>query len=143
VECKQGDRALTGCDNAALINAISANLIEVNNGQAFYIAIYLTAIFAYIVAAYSAGKNLTRFQVVISNTLFCLFAFVIISRIVGLGLGLNVLTEELARLGGRIDVDQFRVVNRSLRLWATSILWTSGVIFALAFMWSVRHPKTE
>jgi hypothetical protein len=67
----------------------------------------------------------------------------VISRIVGLGLGLNVLTEELARLGGRIDVDQFRVVNRSLRLWATSILWTSGVIFALAFMWSVRHPKTE
>jgi type IV secretory pathway TrbD component len=134
---------VTGCENAELINAISANAIELNNGQASYIAIYLTAIFAYIVAAYSAGKNLTRFQVVISNTLFCIFAFVIVSRIVGLGVGMNILTEELAKLGGRIDANQFQIVDRSLRLWVSSILWTSGVLFALAFMWSVRHPRTE
>ena len=134
---------MTGCENVELITALSANAIELNNGQASYIAIYLTAIFAYIIAAYSAGRNLTRFQVFISNTLFCLFAFVIVTRIVGLGLGMNILTGEVARLGGRINVDQFTIVEQSLRVWISSALWTSGVLFALAFMWSVRHPKSE
>lgn len=132
-----------GCENADLLAALSANAIELNNGQASYIAIYLTAVFAYIVAAYSAGANLTRLQVVISNILFCMFAFVIVTRIVGLGLGMNILTAEVAELGGRISVDQFKVVDQSLRLWISSALWASGVLFALAFMWSVRHPKKE
>ena len=134
---------MTGCGNVELITALSANAIELNNGQASYIAIYLTAIFAYIIAAYSAGRNLTRFQVFISNTLFCLFAFVIVTRIVGLGLGMNILTGEIAKLGGRVNVDQFAIVDQSLRVWVSSALWTSGVLFALAFMWSVRHPKKE
>jgi hypothetical protein len=134
---------VTGCENVELINTLSANAIELNNGQASYIAIYLTAIFAYIIAAYSAGRNLTRFQVFISNTLFCLFAFVIVTRIVGLGLGMNILTGEIAKLGGRVNVDQFAIVDQSLRVWVSSALWTSGVLFALAFMWSVRHPKKE
>lgn len=134
---------MTGCENVDLINALSANAIELNNGQASYIAIYLTAIFAYIIAAYSAGRNLTRFQVFISNTLFCLFAFVIVTRIVGLGLGMNILTAEVAELGGHVNVDQFRIVDESLRVLVSSALWTSGVLFALAFMWSVRHPKIQ
>lgn len=138
---KQGDKKVTGCENSDLLAAISANAIELNNGQASYIAIYLTAIFAYIVAAYSAGRNLTRFQVFISNTLFCVFSFVIVTRIVGLGMGMNILTAEVAKLGGRIDVAQFGIVGQSLRLWISSALWTSGVLFALAFMWSIRHPK--
>ena len=134
---------MTGCENVDLINALSANAIELNNGQASYIAIYLTAIFAYIIAAYSAVRNLTRFQVFISNTLFCLFAFVIVTRIVGLGLGMNILTAEVAELGSHVNVDQFRIVDESLRVLVSSALWTSGVLFALAFMWSVRHPKIQ
>jgi hypothetical protein len=134
---------MTECDSFDQITIISANLLEMNNGQASYIAIYLTAIFAYIVAAYSAGANLTRLQVTISNILFCMFATVIVTRIIGLGAAMNTLTAQVAEMSDEGYVDQFAVLDRPLRLWIASTLWPSGVLFALAFMWSVRHPKAK
>jgi hypothetical protein len=61
--------------------------------QANRISIYLTILFAYLTAAYLAGKNLTRFQLV--------------------------------------------------RVQWPIVLWSTGIVASLVFMWSARRAKTE
>jgi hypothetical protein len=134
---------MTECDALNDLATLSANLIELNSAQASYIAIYLSAVFAYIVAAYTAGASLTRFQVALSNALFVLFSVVIVSRIVSLGLGMNRLTAQVAEIQGQVHMDQFILVDQNVRLGVSTLLWSTGVLFALAFMWSVRHPRGE
>jgi hypothetical protein len=134
---------MTECGAVEQLNALSENVIALQSAQASYIAIYLSAVFAFILAAYTAGDKMTRLQVSICNSLFTLFSFVIISRIIALGAGMNELLIDLTAIQGESEMARYNLMAKSVRLIVATSVWSSGTICALVFMWSVRHPKTE
>jgi hypothetical protein len=134
---------MTECGAVEQLNALSENVIALQSAQASYIAIYLSAVFAFILAAYTAGDKMTRFQVSICNSLFTLFSFVIILRIIALGAGMNELLIDLTDIHGESEMARYNLMDQSVRLFVATSVWSSGAICALVFMWSVRHPKTE
>jgi len=134
---------MNDCGTAELVSALSENVIALQSAQASYIAIYLSAVFAFILAAYTAGDNMTRLQVSICNFLFTLFSFVIIIRIVALGAGMNEVLIDLADIQGESEMARYNLMDQSVRLFVATFVWSSGAICALIFMWSIRHPKTE
>jgi hypothetical protein len=134
---------MTECGAVEQLNALSENVIALQSAQASYIAIYLSAVFAFILAAYTAGDKMTRLQVSICNSLFTLFSFVIISRIIALGAGMNELLIDLSAIQGESEMARYNLMDKSVRLIVATSVWSSGTICALIFMWSVRHPKTE
>ena len=119
------------------------HLIALQEAQASYIAIYLSGIFAFILVAYTTGAKLTRFQVTISSALFVLFAFVIGVRIIAFGAGINELLIDLRQYQSEQELGRYELVDKTLRLRVAMLVWGSGPIVALLFMWSVRHPKKE
>jgi len=125
------------------LHAVAELLIDLQGVQASYIAIFLSGIFAFILAAHTAGDNLSRFQATISCLVFSLFSLVIGLRIVSLGAGINQLMLDAAEIQGPVQMARYEMLDASLRLYVASIVWSLGPITALAFMWSVRHPKTE
>ena len=123
------------------LQSLASNIIAMNSAQASHIAIYLSVVFGFIVAAYIAGEKLTRFQASISYVIFTLFSLLEIFRIVAYGLGTNALVRQGIEWGANIE-GSF-VMDPQLRIILSTMLWSVGTIGALLFMWSVRHPKTE
>lgn len=134
---------MTECGTAGLVSALSENVIALQSAQASYIAIYLSAVFAFILAAYTAGYKMTRLQVSICNFLFTLFSFIIILRIVAIGAGMNEVLIDLTDLQGESEMARYNLMDQSVRLLVATFVWSSGAICALIFMWSVRRPKTK
>jgi hypothetical protein len=134
---------MTEWESVQHIHAITDHLISLQDAQASYIAIYLSGIFAFLLAAHSAGLKMTRFQVAISSLIFSLFAFVIGVRIIAFGAGINVMLLDLAEVQDVANLGRYQVLDPSVRQTIAVIVWSIGPIAALAFMWSVRHPKTE
>jgi hypothetical protein len=124
------------------LHAIIDNLIGLQDAQASYIAIYLSGIFAFLLASHSAKLKMTRFQVVISSLIFSLFACVISVWIIAFGAGTNVMLLDLAEVHDVANLGRYRVLDPSARPTIVVVVWSIGPIAALAFMWSVRHPKT-
>ena len=123
------------------LTSLAANIIELNAVQASHIAIYLSVVFGFIAAAYVAGAKLTKFQAGITYVIFTLFSIFEIARIVAFGLGSNALVKQGIEWGSNIDGQYF--ADPTIRIVAGTGLWSVGVIGALLFMWSIRHPKTE
>ena len=86
---------MTEFETLQQIHEMTEHLIGFQSAQASYIAIYLTGIFAFILAAHTVGRNLTRFQVSICYSLFSLFSFIIAIRIIAIGAGINELVLDL------------------------------------------------
>jgi hypothetical protein len=106
--------------------------------QSTHVSIYLTIIFAYIVVAYVAGSKLSRFQLATATFIFvaaCLWELMMITT---LGQSAALIGREITQSSG---VQPF--MNEMMRKWFSRVLWSSGAIAALVFMWSVRHPKAE
>ena len=106
--------------------------------QATHVSIYLTIVFAYIIVAYIAGSNLTRFQLVIATLIFvaaCLWELMMITT---LGQGATEVGREMFQ-----SADVQPILDESARKWFIRILWSSGMLAALVFMWSVRHPRAD
>lgn len=120
--------------------SLASNIIAMNDAQASHIAIYLSAVFAFIVASYVAGSKLTKFQAVIAYTLFTLFAAMEVFRIVSFGVGTNSLLETSVEWGSDAQVI---IMDPTLRIVLTTFLWSIGGIGALLFMWSIRRTKNE
>ena len=121
------------------IQSLASNIIAMNSAQASHIAIYLSVVFGFIVAAYVAGEKLTRLQASICYVVFTLFATLEIFRIVSYGLGTNQLLKQGIEWGADIPAIS---MDPQVRVIATTAMWSVGAIGALVFMWSVRHPKT-
>ena len=134
---------MTDLEKLEQVHAISELIIGLQDAQASFIAIFLTGVFAFILAAHSAGAQLTTFQVTICSAVFVLFALVIGLRIVSFGVGMNEMMLELNKYRPEADRERFELVNSTVRLFIACVVWASGPIVALVFMWSVRHPKTE
>mgnify|MGYP001826500142 FL=1 len=115
-----------------LVATYASNLME---GQTLFITIFS----AYMLVAYTVGKQLGRFQVS-----FITFAFLLFSSSMTLG-GVQALelvmgySDELYVINNE-DVED---VRRGFTVGLFYIVRAVLVIGALAFMWQVRHPKTE
>jgi hypothetical protein len=104
-------------------------------------SLYFALVSGYLITAYVVGSRLTRLQVTVINTLYCLWT-------------VGILGGYINTVNDTIELEQ---VIRSM--WATTtagnisdstsaaysfaIVQTIGIIASLVFMWSVRHPRTE
>jgi hypothetical protein len=124
-----------------LITAREAILQTVNglaDVQASHQAVYLSLVFGYITVAYVAGLKLTRTQLFLGT-----IAFVIAGARQVVSIGILAYTiaykaEQLSSLTG-----QSLIVKPETIILPSIMIWSSGILIGLLFMWSVRHPKTE
>jgi hypothetical protein len=95
------------------------------------------AVTAYLLVAYRAGKELTRFQVIIINVFFVTIATQASFGAIG---------EQSAAIRYWVAVlgaENFPVQKWTIMGYIAHILGGLGLFACLAFMWRVRHPKTE
>lgn len=102
--------------------------------QATHVSIYLTIVFAYIVVAYIAGAKMTRFQLGLATFLFVAACLWELMMITSLGTGASTIGREIIE-GAEVP----QVLSESGRQWFSWLLWSSGMIAALIFMWDVRR----
>jgi hypothetical protein len=109
------------------------------SNYATHVGIYLSLVFGYCVVAYIAGDKLTRFQVIVASIMFIAAAelqanlmhmWVQSSQEVMIALA-----EINPEMKGREEFGARRIFGISI----TQL----RILASLAFMWSVRHPKTE
>jgi len=123
---------MTEYELSDLMATYSSNLIQ---GQALFITIFT----AYVVVAYAAGKQLSRFQTFFATISFLLFAILatqgsaytldqIFSSADQLGIltGEEELRDEVARSSGKF------------LFYGVRLLLVTG---ALVFMWQIRRPQ--
>jgi hypothetical protein len=102
-------------------------------------ALFITIFSAYMVVAYTAGKQLSKFQVV-----FVTFAFLLFSSLMTFGAVQNLdlvwnYADKLYVLNHEEATEIRRNFNIAL-FYAIRVLLVTG---AIAFMWQIRRPKTE
>ncbi len=106
--------------------------------QSTHVSIYLTIVFAYILVAYVAGAKLSRFQLSIATFIFVAACLWELMMITALGDGAAAIGREVTQSG---EVQP--LLNETGRRWFSRILWSSGMIAALVFMWNVRLEKSD
>jgi SNF family Na+-dependent transporter len=110
------------------------------SNYATHVSIYLSLIFGYCVVAYAAGSNLTKFQVIVASVMFIVAAELqAILMIVWVQSAQDVV-RELAKINPRLIGERGNPIGGQILGIA---LWQVGIITCLAFMWSIRRPKTE
>lgn len=123
---------MTEYEIADLLATYTSNIRQ---GQALFITIFST----YMLVAYTAGKQLSRFQVV-----FVTFAFLLFFSLMTFG---DVQTLQLvwdyADMLYVLNHAEAKEVRRDFNVGMFLGLRALLVTGALIFMWSVRHPKTE
>jgi hypothetical protein len=122
---------------------LTASYLEVTaeflGNYATHVGIYLSLVFGYCVVAYTAGGKLTRFQVITASIMF-IAAAELQANLMYLWVGSSL---EILRSLGEINPDmKGRGEFDARQIYGISIIQL-GILASLAFMWSVRHPKTE
>ncbi|MEH6592575.1 MAG: hypothetical protein V7746_20075 [Halioglobus sp.] len=101
---------------------------------------FMSFLFAYIIAAYFIGADLSRRQMWVLTTLYVLFQTWLLASFLGRGHILGLLFENLKELQGSQGVlDNAPIV---LRVTAPTLL-VAALFASLYFMWCTRHPKTK
>ena len=124
-----------------LITAKEAILNSVNglaDVQASHVAIYLSLVFGYLSVAYVAGSKLTKPQLVLGTTAFILAAGRQVIAIAILAQAISTKSLELTALTGVGLVAQPQAV-----MLPSIVIWSSGILIGLLFMWSVRRSRNE
>ena len=99
---------------------------------------YLTVVTGYLIAAYFIGRELTRFQMAVISALFVSFSLSFIGAIyVGLNNILAISTQYPVQINGWLNY-----VSKPVNVLVL-VVDMLGIIMALIFMWSIRHPKKE
>jgi magnesium-transporting ATPase (P-type) len=100
-------------------------------------ALYITATFAYIVAAYVVGSKLTRIQTLMISFLYVWLAVIAVLAVDSDFTWMQISIEQLVdkRLQGITYTGEF------WRLPVTGFM-ICGILVSIYFMWNVRHPKT-
>jgi hypothetical protein len=117
--------------------AIIQTSIAIGEFQATHIAIYLTLLFAYVAAAFIVGSRLTRFQTWLTTCVFAAVSAYEVMIIAAVGLASGNATRKVSEFTGEI-VTQAPGADT---IWPHAILWSSGLVAALIFMWSVRRSN--
>ena len=115
-----------------VINNTTSNMLAAQ-------ALFITVISAYVVVAYSVGKDLTSYQVSFVNFGFLLFVLISIQSALGLTGMISFHVEKLN------EYREVEVKAASLALTTAFLVGVRAILIigALIFMWQVRHPKTE
>ena len=95
------------------------------------VTLYLTVITTYLVAAYLAGAKLTRFQALLTTSLFVVFALVFTFGSVAF---FRSSTEITARYGSEVGIPTFPIVFA----WIIGCVEIFGILGSLKFMFDVR-----
>lgn len=114
-----------------------------SNGMTSF-TIWLSIASGYLVAAYSAGANLTTIQVLIVNILYfvCSVVFASITIIfVSRGVLLAGMKQELFP-DSAIPLGYDNAIAEAAVLGLVLIM-VGGILATLYFMWNVRHSKAE
>lgn len=113
-------------------------LTELGSTSIETFGMYVTVTVAYLVAAYVAGKELTRLQILVVNTLFIISAAIMTWGTTGY------------ILRGIPIADELEILNPDRRysmqppvLLAVLIVQSLGILACLKFMWDVRHAKAK
>ncbi len=102
------------------------------------VAIVITLMSGYLVAAYLVGSQLSRPQVVIVNTLYLLLSTFLLMSIYNL----SIRATEMAAIA--IEMSDKRILTPQLWLPMGMIsIFSFCLVASLKFMWDVRHPKRE
>jgi len=117
-----------------LADAISSYSVQ----GATVFAIWLTIISAYALAAYTVGKNLSRFQITWLNTLYLYAALLMIVGFYGSWGTQIYYISEIKRL----NADSPQIMGRFLQVSVTVMAFV-GTFATLKFMWDIRHLKTK
>ena len=95
---------------------------------------------AYLVCAYKAGKELTRFQVTVINIGFVIFSAQALVGVIG----------EYSAAGiyyAAVSNDAWSQLNSDNNTewvrYASGLFAGGAILGCLSFMWSVRHPKEK
>jgi hypothetical protein len=126
--------------DAELLGLAQAEISLLHNGAEWGI----TILTGYLLIAYVIGKSLSLFQVSFVNGIFTLLAFSVAgsnnsSHEVVNSL-MNLLYEQSPDLALQFGYER---IHSPEVVWLRPIIIAVTALGALAFMWSVRHPKTE
>ena len=121
--------------------AVLQSILMINDNLISHMALYLTILFAYIAVAYVAGTKLSRLQLGLTTFIFVLASGYEIMNIMLFSTANSVKLGQLAEFGGPIP--ESPTGTETVAILLTTIVWASGAIAALIFMWSIRHSKTE
>jgi hypothetical protein len=131
----------------AILTAWERKMTEselLEHGAAFWSnAIALTAIFitilsGYIISAYVAGKDMTRSQIIIVNTLYLgISTLLLLSMLVT---GQTAL--EMEKIAFEITV-QRKHPPGDFFPYVLIVFWTFCVLLSIKFMWDIRRDKSE
>jgi hypothetical protein len=117
-----------------LVDAIAS----FNSGSGAWSVTYFTILSAYLIAAYMAGSQLTRSQVIIISGGFSIAASMCCFVAFSHALRSIEFANEVRLLNPNRD---FAVRPWVAHTWGA--LLSLGILVALKFMWDVRHPKAE
>jgi hypothetical protein len=109
------------------------------NNYAAHVGIYLSLVFGYCVAAYAAGDKLTRFQVIVASLMFIAAAELQASLMYMWATGAQAVFVSIGEFNPKIGEAEYYGARK---VFGISIIQL-GILAPLAFMWNVRHPKTE
>jgi hypothetical protein len=125
----------------------TSNIIELTGMQGDYIAIYLSVVFAFIVASFVAGRDFNKVQTTVATLLFCIVCGWLVNRITMLGLGINFLVDLNSRENLSLLIEEGQggrdFAASGVRVLVTSSIWSLGMVGALIFLWDVRHRKNH
>jgi hypothetical protein len=115
------------------IQAISSNLIA---GE----ALFLTVLSAYAIVAYTSGAKLNTYQIVFVNFVFVGFVLTNLGALYAMTEQVYHYGEQISEAARRPDIST--IVGDGVR-WLMFTVRTLMSLGALAFMWQIRHSKTD
>ena len=100
--------------------------------------LYITATFAYIVAAYVVGSKLTRIQTLMISFLYIWLAVIAVLAVDSDFTWMQVSIEQL-------EDKRLREITYTGEFWRLPVtgFMSCGILVSIYFMWNVRHPKTK
>jgi hypothetical protein len=119
------------------------------------LTLYLTIMFAYLVAAFFAGAKLSKGQVIIGSVIFTAAAAFTVSQIVSYLSEMNAqgaaIGQHYIAMASEFNKPNYAELAKDISRnaifdWSDAViisLLVSGIVASLYFMWSVRHPKEE
>lgn len=105
------------------------------------LAVLITLMSGYLVVAYLVGKRLTRTQILVTNALYLMSAFTIVSGSFSVSLDMQIARKEMALLIPQLGLLNYAEVN--IYFWPSIVVIINSclIVASLFFMWQVRHPK--
>ena len=100
----------------------------------------ITLMSGYLVVAYLVGKRLTRTQILVTNALYLISAFIVCWWCLPNALDAQIARKMMALQIPELDLFSYAEVN--IYLWPSivAIAYSCLIFASLFFMWQVRHP---